>query len=137
MPSYVPTWRNDTYPAISPTRPELSSAGKTVVIAGGSQGIGRAIAQAFAEAGAAHVALLGRRINTLEEARLAITRSNPQTQISVHAADVTNEQALSEAAKNIGPWHVLVINAGVQQDPGFALDVSVEDWWRVFEVCVV
>lgn len=33
-PSLTSTWHNDTYPSISPSRPELSVAGKTVVIAG-------------------------------------------------------------------------------------------------------
>lgn len=34
LPSVTPTWRNDTYEAISPSRPELSAAGKTVIVAG-------------------------------------------------------------------------------------------------------
>ncbi len=34
FPSATPTWHNDTYPSFSPSRPELSVAGKAVVIAG-------------------------------------------------------------------------------------------------------
>ncbi|KAF1960376.1 hypothetical protein CC80DRAFT_523451 [Byssothecium circinans] len=34
VPSPVPTWHNDTYPAINPAAPELSQAGKTVIITG-------------------------------------------------------------------------------------------------------
>lgn len=34
MPSATATWHNDTYPAISPLRPELSAKGKTIVIIG-------------------------------------------------------------------------------------------------------
>lgn len=34
FPSATPTWHNDTYQSILPSRPELSVAGKTVVIAG-------------------------------------------------------------------------------------------------------
>ena len=33
-PSGIKTWHHDTYDAISPARPELSAAGKTVVITG-------------------------------------------------------------------------------------------------------
>ena len=31
MPAYVAEWRNDTYDAIDPTRPELSQKGQSVV----------------------------------------------------------------------------------------------------------
>lgn len=34
MPSATATWHNDTYPAISPSRAELSAEGKTIVIIG-------------------------------------------------------------------------------------------------------
>lgn len=34
FPSLTATWHNESYPAISPIRPELSAAGKTVIIAG-------------------------------------------------------------------------------------------------------
>jgi hypothetical protein len=33
----------DIYPAIDPTRPELSQAGKVVVITGASRGLGRLV----------------------------------------------------------------------------------------------
>lgn len=39
LPSFTSTWHNDTYPAISPTRPELSAAGKTVIITGAVSGL--------------------------------------------------------------------------------------------------
>jgi hypothetical protein len=34
FPAPVSNWHNDTYDAISPSRPELSVAGKTIVIIG-------------------------------------------------------------------------------------------------------
>ena len=34
LPAFVATWRNDTYDAISPSRPALSQKGKTIVITG-------------------------------------------------------------------------------------------------------
>lgn len=34
LPSVTPTWHNDTYDAIAPSRPELSAEGKTVIVAG-------------------------------------------------------------------------------------------------------
>lgn len=49
-----------SYPAISPSRPALSQAGRTVLITGGSGGIGYGIALAFAAAGADKVIIAGR-----------------------------------------------------------------------------
>ncbi|QYT04426.1 Short chain dehydrogenase/reductase [Trichoderma simmonsii] len=49
-----------SYPAISPSRPALSQAGRTVLITGGSGGIGYGIALAFATAGADRVIIVGR-----------------------------------------------------------------------------
>ncbi|KAJ0323539.1 hypothetical protein Brms1b_001419 [Colletotrichum noveboracense] len=37
LPSATPTWHNDTYDAISPSRPELSAAGKTAIVVGASE----------------------------------------------------------------------------------------------------
>ena len=132
-PSYTKTWHNKPYPAISPSRPELSAAGKTIVIAGGGQGIGRSIALAFGEAGASHIALLARRISDLNEAQELITRAWPAVKVTVHSVDITDEKGLARAADAIGQWDVLVLNAAVLQ-LGKALEGSLEEWWNVFEV---
>ncbi|KAI1347350.1 putative short-chain dehydrogenase [Xylaria sp. FL0043] len=59
---------NNTYASIDPSRPELSQAGRTVLITGGNSGIGYGIAQAFLRASAAKVIILGRRKDVLAEA---------------------------------------------------------------------
>jgi FlaA1/EpsC-like NDP-sugar epimerase len=56
------------YSKISPTRAELSQAGKTVLITGGGTGIGKAIAKNFVLASAATIILTARRDNVLKEA---------------------------------------------------------------------
>ena len=50
--SFTKAWHNKPYGSIDPKRAELDAENKFVVIAGGSSGIGKAIAIAFAEAGA-------------------------------------------------------------------------------------
>jgi len=34
LPSFTSIWHNEPYEAVSPSRPELSAAGKTVIITG-------------------------------------------------------------------------------------------------------
>ena len=94
----------------------------------------RATAEAFAQAGAAHVALLGRRMNRLSETEGAIVKDSPNVKVSKHIADVTDESRLAQAAKEIAGWDVLVINAAINEAIGKVLDVDLEEWWRVFEV---
>ncbi|KAH8881770.1 NAD(P)-binding protein [Thozetella sp. PMI_491] len=59
--NFTKTFHRKPYPAISPTRPELSQAGKTAVVVGANTGVGLAIARAFGLARAATVYVLGRR----------------------------------------------------------------------------
>ncbi|KAF2741681.1 NAD(P)-binding protein [Sporormia fimetaria CBS 119925] len=63
------TKHNNSYPAIDPEKPELSQAGKTVVITGAGSDIVRQTAIAFATANAKHVVLIGRTKSALIETR--------------------------------------------------------------------
>jgi FlaA1/EpsC-like NDP-sugar epimerase len=65
FPPFTKVWHTEPYPAISPTRPELSVTGKSVLITGGGTGIGAAIAKAFAAAGSTQIAIVGRTEKTL------------------------------------------------------------------------
>ncbi|RAL17618.1 SDR family NAD(P)-dependent oxidoreductase [Aspergillus homomorphus CBS 101889] len=133
LPSLTATWRNDTYAAISPSRPELSAAGKTVIIAGAGSGIGRATALAFAQAGASHIALLGRTEATLLETQRTLSATSKS---SVHVVSVTDEAALREVASTIGTWDILVLSAGHIADPAPIADTPVDNWWQSFETNV-
>ena len=91
--SFTNTWHNTGYEAISPFRPELSMKGKTVVVTGAGTGIGKAVARAFVQAGAASVAILGRREDRLKSAisdiREAISADSPAL-LSYEVVDLTN-----------------------------------------------
>lgn len=63
-----------SYPAISPSRPALSQAGRTVLITGGSGGIGYGIALAFAAAGAEKVIIVGREEAKQKEAAVKLAQ---------------------------------------------------------------
>ncbi|KAI0180594.1 putative NADP(+)-dependent dehydrogenase [Hypoxylon sp. FL1284] len=133
LPSPTPTWRNDTYPAISPSRPELTAKGKTVIITGAGSGIGRETAIAFATAGAARLVLLGRTKATLDE-----TASLLPSHVSkeVFAVDVTQEDAIQRVATAVGTWDVLILGAGFVADRGPLASSSTDSWWQSFETNV-
>jgi NAD(P)-dependent dehydrogenase (short-subunit alcohol dehydrogenase family) len=115
FPSPTKIWRTEPYPTISPTRPELSAKGKVVLITGGGTGIGASTARAFAQAGAARIALLGRREKPLQEAKASIQKEYPGVDIFVAPTDVTEKNAVDAAFANFaghGSIDVVVSNAG-------------------------
>ncbi|KAH7323200.1 oxidoreductase [Stachybotrys elegans] len=116
--SFTKTWHKDPYPFLSLSRPELSASGKNVVVTGGGTGIGRAIAVAFAQAGAKTVAIVGRRADKLKEGADVISAAakSKDTQVVTETADILNLDELTVAFKSIsdkvGKLDVLVLNAG-------------------------
>ncbi|KAF2876929.1 hypothetical protein BDV95DRAFT_558082 [Massariosphaeria phaeospora] len=106
-PAFINTVHKKAYPAIDPTQPSLSAAGKTVVITGGATGIGFAIARNFAAAGATTIVLLARRAPSLETASAALAKAYPSIQILTYPTDIsdptsvdTTLSAITAAAHN-------------------------------------
>ncbi|MEP7215132.1 MAG: SDR family NAD(P)-dependent oxidoreductase [Anaerolineaceae bacterium] len=93
---------------------ELELTGKTVLITGGSEGIGKAAATEFAREGA-HVAICARRSDILESAAAEI-RSATGGQVVAIVADVSTlagcNQFVQQAAEKLGGADILVNNAG-------------------------
>lgn len=134
FPSYTQEWHTDTYEAINPKRSELSLKGKKVVITGGGAGIGRTITQAFALAGAATIAILGRTATKLEETKQAVEKTNGDVKITTHVVDVVDTDAAKHAAAGIGAWDVIVSCAGYLPEMVPVVDADVNEWWRGWEV---
>ena len=95
---------------------------KCVLVTGGNRGIGRAIADAFAESGD----------------RVAVTYRSGQPPDGLHAVrcDVTSaeevERAFADVEQAYGPVEVLVANAGITRDT-LMLRMSEEEWSSVIE----
>jgi NAD(P)-dependent dehydrogenase (short-subunit alcohol dehydrogenase family) len=92
---------------------DLSLKGKTAVVTGGSKGIGKAIAQTFAEAGA-RVVLAARGVEDLEPAAREI-ESNGGRALAVPTDVSDNEQVealMARAVEEFGGIDILVNNAG-------------------------
>lgn len=139
IPCPTKTFHTTTYPAISPLKPSLSAAGKTIVITGGGTGLGASFADSFAQAGATKIAILGRTEKTLLETKKTVEKTYKGTEVLTFVADVVDEGRIAKVAAEIrerlGKWDVLISNAGFSPDLKPVKDADVKDWWRGYEVC--
>jgi NAD(P)-dependent dehydrogenase (short-subunit alcohol dehydrogenase family) len=100
---------------------------RLVVVTGGGRGIGRAVVEGFAEAGARVVAV-GRDREALREAAAAAGG-----EVEPAVCDVTDEEAVGALFERVGPVDVLVNNAGVSTSAPVA-QTSLADWERQLAV---
>jgi gluconate 5-dehydrogenase len=109
--------------------------GTIALVTGSSRGIGRALAEGLAGAGAT-VVLNGRDPDRLEQTRGELAGRLGADRVHAYAFDVTDEAAVQEAVAaveaEVGPVGVLVNNAGVQHRVPL-VDLDVADWRRVIE----
>jgi NAD(P)-dependent dehydrogenase (short-subunit alcohol dehydrogenase family) len=114
----------------------FSLTGRVSVVTGANRGIGRALAQALAEAGS-DVALLVRAPSSAAEAVEELTDLGVQA--AAVAGDVTQpgqmEQAVQDVLARWGRVDVLVNNAGACIHRP-ALEVTAEEWATVMDVNV-
>ncbi|MET0851339.1 MAG: 3-oxoacyl-ACP reductase FabG [Candidatus Rokuibacteriota bacterium] len=106
-------------------------AGRVALVTGTSRGLGRAIAQALAGAGAA-VACTARVAGQAEATAAAIREAGGRA--AALPLDVTRvgdaDRAVRRATDELGPVDVLVNNAGITLDKR-SVDVTDEEWDRV------
>jgi NAD(P)-dependent dehydrogenase (short-subunit alcohol dehydrogenase family) len=106
--------------------------GKRALITGGSRGLGRAMAQAFAEAGA-DLVLVGRNRDTLDSAAGELRPLGRR--IDVVAADLNSGEAAehmcTRVLEQIGSVDVLVNNVGGRRED-IATEAMTVDAWRSF-----
>jgi len=111
-----------------------SLGGKAAVVTGAGGGIGRAIAIAFARAGA-KVACIDLQAQTAQEtARLAGEAALPiQCDVS---SETETRTAVERAARAFGALHVLVNGAALTDPTATVLDLDLAAWNKVFAVNV-
>jgi NAD(P)-dependent dehydrogenase (short-subunit alcohol dehydrogenase family) len=140
FPSPVKHYHTDTYAAIDPTSPRLSTRGKNVVITGGGSGIGKSIALSFATLGSNSISILGQTAQTLIKAQAEIEKAYPQTTFHYYIGDIEDSNVLVTAFKSIpstvGSVHILVANAGYLTDIGPIDKIDPVEWFKAFEVNV-
>ena len=91
----------------------FSVAGKSVLITGGSSGIGFMLAAAFVAAGA-RVTITGRKADMLEAARIKLASVG---EISIISSDLGTPEGVASVVQNVSErepkLHVLINNAGI------------------------
>ena len=94
---------------------QFDLSGRTVLVTGGSKGLGKAMADGFASAGA-NLFLVSRNLDEATATAEEIKENHPIQAVG-HEADVTDEEAVSqmveEALGRFGQIDVLVNNAGI------------------------
>lgn len=125
---FTKSTHKESYPTISPTRPELSQAGKTVLVTGASEGIGYAIVKAFVEASAAKIVLVSRSQSRLDNALSSLKEGCPgaKTHLVAVSCDMANTSASASLWDSLEAngtvVDVLCLNAGSPTEPGDLLD---------------
>jgi len=113
----------------------FSLKNKTALITGGASGIGLAIAETFAHAGA-HVHILDLNGDQAEQATSDIRQEGAT--VTSHAVDVSNQPQVVDVIGQIagkGAIHILVNNAGVSHI-GNVETTSEADFDRIFRINV-
>ena len=111
----------------------MSFEGQTVVVTGGTRGLGAAMSRAFLEAGARVHATY--RSDEGAAAAFAVSCAGARDSLELHRFDVADPGAVSAFWETLerdepGGVHVLVNNSGIRKDAILPL-MSVEDWQSV------
>jgi NAD(P)-dependent dehydrogenase (short-subunit alcohol dehydrogenase family) len=142
-PEGISTYHTTAYPSIDVSRPELSTAGKVVLITGGGTGLGLAFAQHFAAAGSTSIAITGRREQVLLDAQKLIQEKYPKTKVLPLPSDVTDHSSIATAFQETtstfgAKIDILVNNAAFLADWN-TIGSDTEDpnqWWNTFSINV-
>ena len=111
--------------------------GRTALVTGASQGLGKAIARQFLQAGAS-VALCARTPDDLFRTRDELAAEFPTCRVVASACDVSDEAEVNRLAafalSQLGSVKVLVLNAGVYGPMGAVEEIDLSEWRRAIDI---
>jgi NAD(P)-dependent dehydrogenase (short-subunit alcohol dehydrogenase family) len=109
--------------------------GKTAIVTGSTAGIGHAIAQGLAEAGAS-VIVNGRTEQRVRQAIEQIKARLPKADVKGMAADLGTAEGAKALIERVPDADILINNLGIFEPKPF-FDIPDEDWDRFFRVNVL
>jgi NAD(P)-dependent dehydrogenase (short-subunit alcohol dehydrogenase family) len=109
---------------------KLELNGRTALVTGGAQGIGRAIATALGEAGA-HIIVADVDAELGKSCAAALDKAG--TPARFVRLDVRDRKAVAATAEEIGALDILVNNAGIARNSP-AAETAPEEWLEVLDV---
>jgi len=113
---------------------KFSLQGKTAVVTGGAMGLGYAMAEAMAQAGA-NIAIADINLDMAKDAADKLKEYGTEC-IAVYC-DVTDEtsanKAVTEVLDRLGSLDILLNNAGICMHEN-SEDVTLDDWYKVMKV---
>jgi NAD(P)-dependent dehydrogenase (short-subunit alcohol dehydrogenase family) len=113
----------------------IDLSGKTALVSGSTQGIGRAIATTLADAGA-RVAVNGRSDDTVASTITELQNEKPDRDLVAATGDVTTDGGANVVLAAVGEVDILVNNLGIFGSTP-ALEITDEEWRRYFDVNVL
>ena len=112
----------------------MSLQGRVAIVTGAAQGIGRAIAESLAQAGADIVVADLDPSRAVETVSAVESLGRKALSVKVNVADATDAKAMVDhVLKTWGKVDILVNNAGITRD-GLLLRMKEEDWNLVMQV---
>jgi NAD(P)-dependent dehydrogenase (short-subunit alcohol dehydrogenase family) len=109
--------------------------GRRALVTGSTSGMGNAIAKGMAEAGAA-VVVHGRSDERVTEACTRLAREVPGAELSGHAAELADADAVNRLIADVPQVDILVNNAGpIGSQPFF--EATDEEWQHFLDVYVM
>lgn len=113
----------------------IDLSGKTALVTGSTEGIGRAIAKGLAASGA-EVILNGRRQEKVDAAVAKLAAEIGGGKVRGIAADVGTAEGCATLVAGAGKVDILINNAGIFEPRPF-LDIPDAEWMRFYEVNVM
>lgn len=109
--------------------------GQVAVVTGGARGIGLAVCERFAAAGAA-ICVLDRDVEATQAAVAQLEGGGARALgVSIDICDEPAVQAMTEQVVNeLGGYHILVCSAGIVGRNAFAWETSLEEWRQVIDI---